>query len=75
MQRSEVTEKYSRHSSAREAIIKILRVLHLNRVAARLYYGHFHGFDSAEKDLPAVIHRCLRRAAESGIADRGDIDE
>ena len=75
MQQPESTEKYGRRPGAREAIIKILRVLRLNRVAARLYYRYFHGFDSAEKDLPAFIHRCLRRAVESGIAGRGDYYE
>ena len=78
MQRPVVSEKYRRRPGAREAIIKILRVLRLNRVAARLYYRHFHGFDSAgskRKDLPAVIRRCFRRAVESGIAERGDYYE
>ena len=42
MQRPVVSEKYRRRPGAREAIIKILRVLRLNRVAARLYYRYFH---------------------------------
>jgi hypothetical protein len=75
MQRSKDSGKYTRRPGAREATIKILRVLRLNRVAARLYLRHFHGFDSASDGLDAVIHRCIRRAVESGIADRGDYYE
>ncbi len=75
MQQSEGIEKYSRPAGARETTIRVLRFMRLNRVAARVYYRFFHGFDSAEKDLPAVISRCFRKAVESGIADQGDYFE
>ena len=75
MQRSKVSEIYTRRPGAREATIKVLRVLRLNRVAARLYYRHFHGFDSAPEGLHVVIRRCFRKAVESGIAARGDYYE
>ncbi len=76
MQWPEVSEKHSRRLSAREATIKILRVLRLDRFATRLYYRYFLGFDSPGKqDLPTVIRRCFRRAVESGITDRGDYYE
>jgi O-methyltransferase len=61
--------------SARAAAVKWLRVLRLNRIAARLYYRHVHGFASAGRELPEVIRRCLRRAVDTGTAQRGDYYE
>jgi hypothetical protein len=61
--------------SAREVAVKSLRFLRLNRLAARLYYRHIHGFASAGRELPAVIRRCLRRAVDTGTAQRGDYYE
>jgi O-methyltransferase len=61
--------------SMREVALKPLRFLRLNRLAARLYYRHIHGFASAGRELPAVIRRCLRRAVDAGTAQRGDYYE
>ena len=75
MPRPVVSEKHSARPGVREAVIKILRLVRLNRVAARLYYRHVHGFDSAGKELPTVIRRCCQQAVKSGTADHGDYYE
>jgi hypothetical protein len=61
--------------SARERLVKLLRAVRLNRLAARIYYRYFHGFASEGKELPAVVRRCLQRAVESGTAAHGDYYE
>ena len=69
------SEDLFRRPGARELIIKGLRVMRLNRPAARIYYRFFHRFDSADRDLPKVIDKCLRAANDSGLADEGDYFE
>lgn len=59
----------------REAVIRILRSLRLNRPAARFYYRWIHGFASAGEDLPAAIDRCFERVAASGVPAQGDYVE
>lgn len=55
--------------------VKLMRALGVNKFAARLYYKHIHGFNSAGKELPEVVHKCLKRAIETGISDQGDYCE
>jgi hypothetical protein len=61
--------------STRELVINALRAVRLNRVAARLYYRFFHGFASAGRELPGVVHRCLKQALAWGTGERGDYYE
>ena len=42
----------------RVIIVKLLRLTKLNKVAAKIYYKYFHGFNSAGKELPEVIEKC-----------------
>jgi hypothetical protein len=59
----------------RVLVIKLLRALRLNQVAASFYYRHMHGFASAGKELPDVVQRCLAKAIELGTATKGDYYE
>lgn len=55
--------------------IKVLKKLRVNRLAAKVYYNHVHGFASAGRELPEVVRQCLERAMDFGTADRGDYHE
>ena len=59
----------------RERVVKILRVLRLNKIAARIYYRFFHGFASAGRQLPAVVRQSLQQAMVLGVAELGDYYE
>lgn len=61
--------------AARAAAVKFLRAAKLNRLAARVYYRHLHGFASAGKELPEVVQRGLEKAITFGTALRGDYYE
>jgi len=75
MKLAESTEHLHRRPGVRETAIKVLRFVNLNRVAARIYYRHFHGFESASDEMSAVIRRCFRRAVEMDTASKGDYYE
>jgi len=55
--------------------VKLLRTLGLNRIASKIYYKHIHGFSSAGAELPEVVGRCLKRAIQKEIAEKGDYCE
>lgn len=59
----------------RAMTINVLRKLRLNRIAARVYYAHVHGFASASRELPEVVRQCLERAVDFGTAGKGDYHE
>jgi O-methyltransferase len=61
--------------SVRVGTVKVLRLLRVNRVMAKLYYDNVHGFASAGKELPETVRRCMRRALEMGTAGQGDYYE
>jgi O-methyltransferase len=74
--RAGLAESHERHGvSPRKAVVKFLRVVHLNRLLARIYYRSFHGFASAGLELPAVVRRCLRKAVQTQAARQGDYYE
>jgi O-methyltransferase len=74
--RDGLAEPRSRHrDSPREALVKFLRAVHLNRVFARIYYRSFHGFASVGRELPDVVRRCLRRAMVAKTTQHGDYYE
>lgn len=56
-------------------VVKLLRVLKINKLAANVYYRYIHGFSSAGKQLPDVVRRCFERAIDYGTADQGDYCE
>ncbi len=59
----------------RAMTVKVLKKLRLNRVAAKMYYSHVHGFASAGKELPEVVRQCLERSIDFGTAACGDYHE
>lgn len=59
----------------RVLVIKILRLFKLNRIAGKIYYNFFHGFNPAGKELPDVIEKCFDKAIEVGNVDNGDYYE
>ena len=59
----------------RVIIVKLLRLTKLNKVAAKIYYKYFHGFNSAGKELPEVIEKTFNKASEFGTTDKGDYYE
>src|SRR5688572_1942537 len=74
--REGLAEPRDRHrDSPREAFVKVLRAVHLNRVFARIYYRSFHGFASVGRELPDVVRRCQLRAVEAKTTQQGDYYE
>jgi O-methyltransferase len=74
--REGLAEPRDRHrDTPREALVKVLRSVRLNRVLARIYYRSFHGFASVGRELPDVVRKCLRRAIEAKTAQQGDYFE
>lgn len=61
--------------NVRVVVVKVLRFLRLNRLMAKLYYDHVHGFASAGKELPETVRRSMRRAIKMGTAGQGDYYE
>ena len=59
----------------RVIIVKLLRLTKLNKIAAKIYYKYFHGFNSAGKELPEVIEKTFNKAREFGTTDNGDYYE
>lgn len=56
-------------------LAKLMKAVGINRIAARIYYRHFHGFASAGRQLPEVVARAMERAKEMGTAEQGDYYE
>ena len=61
--------------SARLLAVKTMRALGVNKVAHRVYYKHFHSFDTANKYVLSALERCLRSLAEPGRDWSGDYME
>ena len=62
--------------TTRIMIVKLLRFLRLNRLIAKLYYDHVHGFASAGKVVrPDTVRRCMQRAIEMGTVEQGEYDQ
>lgn len=59
----------------RVMMVKALKKAKVNRIAAKIYYKHIHGFNSAGKELPSVIEKCFNKATELGTDDKGDYYE
>jgi predicted O-methyltransferase YrrM len=61
--------------SARLFAVKMMRTLGINKIAHRIYYEYFHGFNTASRYAVPAIEQCLRRLAESGPDRSGDYME
>ncbi len=59
----------------RPLIVKFLQQTRLNRIAHRLYYRYFHGFDTANKPTLPALAKALAKAADYGMSGRGDYME
>ena len=59
----------------RKLTVKLLQRAGLNRLAHKVYYKAFHGFDTANKDLPPALDRCFEIAKDLGTLDEGDYFE
>lgn len=60
----------------RVIIVKLLKLLRINKIVSKIYYKHFHGFNpTGGNELPGVIEKCFNKALEFGTADRGDYCE
>jgi len=60
----------------RVIIVKFLRLLRINKIVSKIYYKHFHGFNSAGGNaLPKAIEKCFNKAVDFGTADKGDYCE
>ena len=62
-------------SSVRPQIVKILQKTKLNKLAHKLYYNYFHGFNSSIKDTLPAVERCLLEIKKTGVATKGDYYE
>ena len=56
----------------RVIIVKILKMLKINRIAHKIYYKYVHGFNSAGKELIPTIEKCIDKAIEFGTTEKGD---
>lgn len=61
--------------SARKVAVKVLKKTRLNRIMAKTYYRHIHGFSSAGKEIPDSVERSMRYAADGGKILQGDYCE
>ena len=68
-------ELLPRLPSARLLAVQMMRTLGVNKVAHRIYYGHLHGFDTANRYVLPAIEQCLRRLADSAPDRVGDYME
>ncbi|MEM7021883.1 MAG: TylF/MycF/NovP-related O-methyltransferase [Pseudomonadota bacterium] len=48
----------------RTAIIKTMRFFHINRLAAKAYYGYFHGFSAANNSVLTGLDKCFAKVEE-----------
>jgi len=55
--------------------VKALQKLHLNRIAHKVYYNMFHGFDTANRPVLDAIERCIHQVMKDGVAAQGDYYE
>jgi O-methyltransferase len=59
----------------RQLAVRLLQATRLNRLAHRLYYNHFHGFDSASHSTVEAIQKTFDLAQQRGSLDGGDYFE
>jgi O-methyltransferase len=59
----------------RQLVIKLLQATKLNRIAHRLYYRHFHGFESASRSTVEAVEKVFDRAQQKGSLEGGDYYE
>lgn len=59
----------------RSLAVGMLQKARLNKLAHRVYYSTFHGFDTANKVVLHALEKCFDLAQELGTASKGDYFE
>lgn len=62
-------------ASLRLTVVKLLQQTKLNKVAHKIYYNYFHGFNTATKEVVTAIEIAFQKAMKLGIANKGDYYE
>ena len=59
----------------RSFVVKALQKTKLNKVAHKLYYSYFHGFNTANKDVLAALEICFDKVLSQEAQQPGDYFE
>lgn len=62
-------------SPARLIIVKFLQKTKLNKIAHKIYYRYFHGFEPATKDIISALETAFETVVQSETANSGDYYE
>ena len=61
--------------NTRTLAVKFLQQTKLNKLAHKIYYEYFHGFNTATKELLPALEDVFAKAKELGIGSQGDYYE
>jgi hypothetical protein len=62
-------------SSIRLIIVKFLQKTKLNKLAHKIYYSYFHGFNPATKEIISALEIAFQKSSELGTINQGDYYE